>query len=104
VRFNSIKEKIKSKNIPNENKVKRKFKKLEKCLDRFSWKIHHLKESEHIVDDLVLNSFNDLADEISWRIDGVELAMEGKHLWDAGKELKRDRNRTKNLKVSSKSR
>jgi hypothetical protein len=101
-RSDSIKEKIESKNFPNDNEVKEKFKKLEKCMNRFSWKIHHLEESENMVDDLVQNSFNDLTDEISWRIDGVELAIEGKQLWDAGKELLRDRNRIKKLKESSK--
>lgn len=97
-RLNPIKEGLKSGNSPNENELGKKYKKLEECMERLSWEIHHLKESENLVDDLVRQSFNDIIDEISWRMDGVELALKGKQLWDAGDELKRGKNRIQRLK------
>ncbi len=100
--FNSIKEKVELKKFTDEKEVRQKFNKLKECMDRLSWKIHHLKESENVVDNLVMQSFDDSIDEINWRIDSIESAMEGKHLWDAGDDLKRGKNRLKNLIESNK--
>ena len=102
--LNSIKEKIDSKEFTNETEILRKFEKLNRCMDNLSWKIHHFEEIDLEIDDLVSESFEDAIDEISWRIAGIELNMEGKHLWDAGEELRRDKNKITEIKESDNNR
>lgn len=95
--FSEFKAKIGSGNFPKNTRVKRKYRKLEDSMKRFSWKINHFKESENVVDDLVMESFNDIIDEVSLRLEEVELALKGKQLWDAGEDFNRTKWKIKDI-------
>lgn len=41
--YNSLKMRIESKDFPNEVDVQNKYQKLKGSIERFSWKIHHLR-------------------------------------------------------------
>ncbi len=77
-RFNAIKETIELTELSNENELLKKYNQLKDRLEKFSLQIHHFEESFSRLDILILKSFNDTIDEISRRIDGVELAIEKK--------------------------
>lgn len=93
----SIKTKIESKELPNEAEVQKKNRKLKESMKRFTWKIHHLKESDIEIDDLVKESCKDIIDEITLQIEDIELAMQGKHLWDIRNDFDRDKWKIKDI-------
>jgi len=92
-----FKRRIELGNIPNAAEAKEKYLKLTKSMMRFSWKIRHFKETDNIVDDFVMESFNDIIDEISLHFEEVELAIQGKQLWEAKDDFERDKWKTKDL-------
>ncbi|MEJ2613409.1 MAG: hypothetical protein P8Z35_00470 [Ignavibacteriaceae bacterium] len=97
----SFKRKIESENFPKVTEAKRKYQRLKNSMDRFSWKINHFKESENVVDDLVMESFNDIIDEVSLRLEEVELALGGKQLWQAGEDYNRNKWKIKDLQAQA---
>lgn len=98
-KFVSFKRKVDSGNFSNITEAKKKYQKLAESIKRFSWKIQHFKKTENIVDDLVMESFNDIIDEISLRFEEVELALHGKQLWEANNDFERDKWKIKDLQA-----
>lgn len=94
---NSIKTKIESKDLLNEAEVEKKNRKLKESMKRFTWKIHHLKESDIEIDELVKESFNDIIDEITLQIEDIELVMQGKHLWEIRGDFDRNKWKIKDI-------
>lgn len=81
-RLEQFRERLKSSSNKQRANLKGKFQNLEERVNQLGWRIENFRKSRTRLDDGVKRSFDELIEEISWRMKEVELAFEGKELWE----------------------
>lgn len=68
-----------------------KFSILEDRLNQMRWRIDNFQRSETAVDEIVMNSFAELEEEIDWRVREVQAGLRGKEVWESEEAAKKGR-------------
>ncbi len=89
-RFEPIQECVREHDIGT--KLEEKYDKLLDCLGTFKWRIDHFAENDAKPGEIVETSFDDILDEIDWRLREVELGLKGQNICDEGQNKQMAKN------------